>query len=341
MRSLNLGLAIIVCCATCASTVIHAAPTGDPKAEITLRTDAKVDTVARHVLPAGARLLHPAVEVPFGANQRGVLLAFNTADPVKGYAVWYLTPGERSGKPSAQHPDIWQLIRLREPTPGVDENFDIQVQSVMAVGPTLDKHLVLLETFSRPAAAGAQTHHGGSVYRRVASNAQRIEPASQALDGVRDAATARTRLEAAAPWPPPMQARAGGVSAAFLSLPVAYVNLTHSERAERLASRSPWAEVIDEANGYLAIRGDAGIAGYRVALFKRRAGGSMVAVQKQVLDTQTTWFLVQDGPRWRDVSAPVMPGYQASAAYQLPRQGTTVRLGGRDWRWDGAAFLSP
>lgn len=304
----------------------------DPPAALRIAAAASPEAAAMQALPAGARLLHPALSLPFGAHQRGTLLAFTTADPPKGYAVWYLIPGEQAGEQ--------KLIRLRDPKPGVDEMFDMQLNAAFADGPVGDKHLVLLETFSRPAPAGGQTHHTGSVFRRVLGSAQLVDSASAALDGVRDAGTARARLAAAPPWPKPMAARAGGVSAAFLELPVAYVDLTRSERAERLAPRNPWAELVDEANGYLDIRGDAGIAGYRVALFKRNRGTPLVAVQKRVLDTQQTWFITQEGGRWRDVSSQVMPSYQLGADYQLPRKGTTVTAGSKAYRWDGVRFSS-
>lgn len=304
----------------------------DPPAALRITAAASPEAVAMQALPAGARLLHPALSLPFGANDRGTLLAFITADPPKGYAVWYLTASEQAGEQ--------KLIRLRDPKPSVDEMFDVQLNAAFADGPVGDKHLVLLETFSRPAPAGGQTHHTGSVYRRVLANAQAVDSASQALDGVRNAGTARARLAAAPPWPKPMAARAGGVSAAFLELPVAYVDLTRTERAERLAPRNPWAEVVDEANGYLDIRGDAGIAGYRVALFKRSRGMPLVAVQTRVLDTQQTWFVTQQGGRWRDVSSQVMPSYQLGADYQLPRKGTTVTAGGKSFRWDGVRFAN-
>lgn len=227
---------------------------------------------------------------------------------------------------------------MRDPKPGVDEMFDVQLSAVFADGPVGDKHLVLLETFSRPAPAGGQTQRSPSVYRRVLGDAQRLQAASTALDGVSDAATARRRLAAAPPWPRLASARPGGVSAAFLDMPVVYVDLTRSERAERLAPRNRWAEVVDEANGYIDIRGDAGLAGYRVALFKRSRGAPLVAMQKRVLDTQQTWFVVAEGATWRDLSAQVMPGYQPGADYQLPRRGTTIMLKGKSLRWNGARF---
>jgi hypothetical protein len=339
------GMRVLCFLATTAALWVAAAAAGssnapaayDPPASLRIAAAASPAVVAKQALPSGARLLHPALALPFGAHERGTLLAFVTADPPQGYAVWYLVPGEQAGEQ--------QLIRLRDPKPGVDEMFDVQVSAVFADGPVGDKHLVLLETFSRPAPAGSQVHRTGSVYRRVLGNAQLVESASQALDGVRDARTARAQLAAAAAtaattWPKPMAARAGGVSAAFLELPVAYVNLTRTERAERLAPRNPWAEVVDEANGYLDIRGDAGIAGYRVALFKRSRGAPLVAVQKRVLDTQQTWFVVADGATWRDVSAQVMPGYQRGADYELPRKGTTVTVGGKAYRWDGTRFFN-
>jgi hypothetical protein len=224
---------------------------------------------------------------------------------------------------------------LRDPKPGVDEMFDVQLSAVFAGGPVGDKHLVLLETFSRPAPAGGQTQRSPSVYRRVLGDAQRLQAASTALDGVSDAATARRRLAAAPPWPRLASARPGGVSAAFLDMPVVYVDFT---RSERLAPRNRWAEVVDEANGYIDIRGDAGLAGYRVALFKHSRGAPLVAMQKRVLDTQQTWFVVADGATWRDLSAQVMPGYQPGADYQLPRRGTTIMLKGKSLRWNGARF---
>lgn len=322
-------IAMVLAAAPAASAATPAAGY-DPPAALRIDAAASPQAVAKQALPAGARLLHPALDLPFGANEHGTLLAFITADPPKGYALWYLTRGEQPGEQ--------RLVRLRDPKPGVDEMFDVQLGAVFADGPAGDKHLVLLETFSRPAPAGGQSQHSPSIYRRVLGHAQRLEDASATLDGVRDAAVARQRLAAAPPWPKPASARVGGVSAAFLDMPVAYVDLTRSERAERLAPRNPWAEVVDEANGYIDIRGDAGLRGYRVALFKRSSGSPLVAVQKRVLDTQQTWFVAADGAAWRDLSVQVMPGYQIGADYQLPRQGMTITRGGKPMRWNGTRF---
>lgn len=280
-------------------------------------------------MPGTARLLLPVQTLPFGADEEGRLLVLSLDGPPKAYAVWYLT--------NAEEPGQLRLIRLRDPEPA-DEFVDLQVREVFSVGDAGDKHIALLETASRAAPAGGAQQMSGSVWRRIGGTAQRLKDESRHLDDVPDAATARTVLAPLLKLPTAVLLP-GELPTAFLSLPVRQLDLTLRERLDRVRRDSPWLQLNDPRNGFLDIRGDAGIPGYRLALFRRDDKSALVALQQSFAREQRTWFLQREGGVWRDASAELVPSYRVDAPYILPRRGTTMRvLGQGTLHWTGARF---
>jgi hypothetical protein len=283
----------------------------------------------RQLLPGTARLLLPVQNLPFGADEHGRLLVLALDGPPRGYAVWYLT--------NAEEPGQLRLIRLRDPEPA-DEFVDLQVREVFSVGDAGDKHIALLETASRAAPAGGAQQMSGSVWRRVGGSAQRLKDESRLLDDAPDAAAARAALAPLLKLPN-ASLLPGELPKVFLSLPVGQVDLTLRERLDRVRRDSPWLQLNDPRNGFLDIRGDAGIPGYRLALFRRDDKSELVALQRIYTREQRTAFVQREAGAWRDVSAELVPGYRADAAYVLPRRGTTVRVHGQGaLHWTGARF---
>ncbi len=293
------------------------------------------------VIPAGARLLHGPVALPFGAHASGQFLAWRTAEG--GFALVYLTP-------DADQPRQQRWLWLREPR-DADFGMDVEVRAVLSVGPALSRDLVLLASYSRPAPAGGARDDAGTVYRRVGDGVQPVAELSALLDGVPDSAQARARLAPA--YDRLLPTVPGRLAALFTSLPWPQVELTALERLQRLSLGHPEFKTYDSANGFLEIRGDAGRPGYQAALFRHADGGWLLAVQKRWPESQRTWFMRHsDGEAsvWRDVSTRVMPGFDATLDYELPRRGRQVGLKAqvqpsvsaaspvRSWAWDGRQF---
>jgi hypothetical protein len=329
----------------CMAQLAQAQPAVDPARVVSHSAAAGPAALWRERLPTGATLLHAPQTLPFGANAEGTLLVFATAGPPKGYAVWYFIADESAGQAGQS-----RLIRLRDPEPA-DEFIDIQVRAVFSVGADGDKHIVVLDHASRAAPAGGAQQQGGSVWRRVGGSAQRLQEESRLLNAVPDATSARARLAPVLANTLALNTTAllpGALPAAFMTLPVGLVDLTRRERLDRVRVGSTWLQSNDPAHGFLDIRGDAGLPGFQLALFKRagKTGptdrASVVALQQSLPVGQSTWFLQRDGTTWRDVSAALVPGYRVDAPYVLPRRGTTVQLPGLgDLRWTGARFEAP
>jgi hypothetical protein len=316
----------------------------DPPRFVSSSAAADPAALLRQLLPGGATLLHAPRNLPFGASTLGTLLVFATTGPPKGYAVWYLTASEESdptaGQPASQTAGTTRLIRLRDPEPA-DEFIDMQVRAVFSVGAEGDKHIVVLDSASRAAPAGGAQQQAGSVWRRVGGGAQRLAEESRLLNAVPDAASARARLMPALKLSP-APLLPGALPAAFMTLPVSLVALTRRERLDRVRVGSPWLQLNDPVNGFLDIRGDAGLPGYQLALFKGRDKTQTVALQRSHTQGQSTWFLRREGSAWRDVSAALVPSYRVDAPYRLPRRGTTVQVSGiGSLRWTGTRFDTP
>lgn len=289
----------------------------DPPRSLALDLAAPPAQWLPQVLPAGARLLHGPVSLPFGAHASGRFLAWRTAEG--GYALVYLTP-------DADDPRQQRWLWLREPREA-DFGMDVEVRAVLAAGPALSRDIVLLETFSRPAPAGGAREDAGSVYRRVGDGVQAVPELTPLLQGVATAAEARARLAPA--YESLLPAVPGRLAALFAGLPWPQVELTALERLQRLQPGHPEFKTYDSANGFLEIRGDAGRPGYRAALFRHAEGGWLLAVQKRWPEAQRTGFMLQGvggTGAWQDVSVSVMPRFNPTLDYMLPQRGTRVTL---------------
>jgi hypothetical protein len=332
--------ALIWACSVCAVPLSHAQVGYDPPGWVSSSVAADPALLLRRLLPGGAALLHAPQTLPFGAHTQGTLLVIQTTGPPKGYAVWYLTVSDGPGATTGHAQPQTRLIRLRDPEPA-DEYIDVQVRAVFSVGAEGDKHIVVLDSASRAAPAGGAQQQAGSVWRRVGGSAQRLKEESRLLEGVPDAATARKRLapalklSAAALLP-------GALPAAYLTLPASLVDLTRRERLDRVRVGSPWLQLNDPVNGFLDLRGDGGLPGYQLAMFKGPDHKTLLALQRRCTQGQSTWFLRREGSVWRDVSAELVPNYLVDAPYALPRRGTTVQLpGAGGLRWTGTRFETP
>ncbi len=312
-----------------------AALQADPPRSLTVDLTVPASQWLLQVLPAGARLLHGPVTLPFGAHASGQFLAWRAADG--GYALVYLTP-------DADNPGQQRWLWLREPR-DADFGMDVQIRAVLAAGPVLSRDIVVLESFSRPAPAGGAREDVGSVYRRVDDAVQAMDALGELLRGVPDAAAARARVAPA--YRGLLPAVPGRLASLFASLPWPQVELTALERLQRLTPGHSAFKTYDSANGFLDIRGDAGLPGYQAALFRHADGGWMIAVQKRWPDTQRTWFMRQtggDGGAWVDVSDSVMPGFEPGRDYVLPRRGLQVQAPAdqdaapKHWVWKGRRF---
>ncbi len=336
VRRIGLGQALTLVVSACISNLAHAQVGYDPPRMVSSSAAADPAALLRQLLPGGATLLHAPQTLPFGAHAAGTLLVFATTGPPKGLAVWYLTAADEPGPSTNQT----RLIRLRDPEPA-DEFIDTQVRAVFSVGADGDKHIVLLDSASRAAPAGGAQQQGGSVWRKVGGSAQRLPAESRLLDDVPDASSARKRLAGALKLPtPPLLP--GTLPTAFLNLPLAQVDLTRRERLDRVRAGSAWLQLNDPVNGFLDIRGDAGLPGYQMALFKRSDKATLVAVQRSHTQGQLTWFLQREAQAWRDVSAQVVPGYRIDAPYGLPQRGTLLKVPeGGGLRWTGMRFVAP
>jgi hypothetical protein len=310
-------------------------PAADPPRHLAAGASAEEGRVALlAALPSGARVKLGPLSLPFGAHAQGWLVAFRVEQPLPGEALWYLTPDEAE-------PGRWRLLRLREPQPA-DGDIDSTVTAAAALGPEGARDLIVLESLSRAAPAGAARADIGTVYRRRGGGAEPVPALAPLLDGARDIATATQRLQA--PYATLLPTAPGAVAEAFVSLPLRWVPLTRLERLQRLQPGHPLHGVLDARNGYLATRGDAGEPAYVAALFRHAEGGVLLALQQRHASTQRTHWLRRESvaAAWRDVSAEVMPAWREDAPYLLPRVGRTVRLEGSRsgaWRWDGRRFV--
>jgi hypothetical protein len=109
-------------------------------------------------------------------------------------------------------------------------------------------------------------------------------------------------------------------------------------------TKQPYLErylnVEDAANGYMSGAGDAAQDGFAMALFKRANGTYLIAFytygEGGVEDTPWCVFLDYKNGKWTDVSRAVVPNYNAQKyIYELPRQGTTIEVFGKDEMGEG------
>jgi len=308
----------------------------DPPLQLQAAPDAEAGRRALlAALPAGAVPRLGPLALPFGAHERGWLVAFRAEAPLPGDALWYATP-------EPAEPGRWRLLRLRDPQPA-DADIDSTPTAAAALGPEGARDIVVLDRLARAAPAGGASARIGTVYRRRGGGAEAVPALAPLLDGVADLDSARERLAAHhATLLPPLR---GAVAEAFASLPLRWLPLTRLERAERLQPGHPLHGVLDVRNGYLETRADAGEPGYTAALFRHADGGVVLALQQGFASTQRTHLLRRAAGEagWVDVSAAVLPGWRVDAPYRLPRVGRRITLAGAPgtaWAWDGRRFVA-
>ncbi|HEX8369766.1 MAG TPA: hypothetical protein VF604_14565 [Pyrinomonadaceae bacterium] len=125
----------------------------------------------------------------------------------------------------------------------------------------------------------------------------------------------------------------------FMLLPAKYFSLDCCIGKDARKSKQEYLErylnVEDTANGYLSGAGDAAQEGFVMTLFKRANGTYLIAFytygEGGVEDTPWCVFLDYKNGKWTDVSRAVVPNYNAKKyIYELPQQGTTIEVFGKD-----------
>lgn len=119
----------------------------------------------------------------------------------------------------------------------------------------------------------------------------------------------------------------------FMLLPEKYFVLEGCERRTDKDCRKAkqeylktFTEVEDVANGYLKGGCDGAQSCLEMTLFKRPDGTYLIAVSTEAEMIIEQYFLDPKAGQWSDVSAQVIPQYSKNHIYELPRQGTTVKV---------------
>jgi len=114
------------------------------------------------------------------------------------------------------------------------------------------------------------------------------------------------------------------VSDYFKLLPESYFEARNPAEARQVRAQMLKAADVDTGNDYLEVGGDAAQAGLSVALF-RHAGSVTVAVNAQG-EYYSFDLLRRENGRWRNVTRTLVPGFSRHHIYEVPRQGTTIRV---------------
>jgi hypothetical protein len=119
----------------------------------------------------------------------------------------------------------------------------------------------------------------------------------------------------------------------FMMLPEKYFTLESCDHAKdknchqaRLNYLKSFGEIEDTANGYLKGGCDGAQACLEMAIFKRPDNKYIVGlgVSHEMIDKY--YFLDYENGKWTDVSARIVPQFSKKNMYELPRQGTTVKV---------------
>lgn len=85
-------------------------------------------------------------------------------------------------------------------------------------------------------------------------------------------------------------------------------------------------EVDDTANGYLEARGDGAQESFKMALFKKPNNSYLIGLNVFGEWGEKYFFLEYRSGKWFDVSRKIIPNYRKSNIYEMPRNGTTVKV---------------
>jgi len=119
----------------------------------------------------------------------------------------------------------------------------------------------------------------------------------------------------------------------FMLLPEKYFLLEGCERSKdkdcqkaKLDYLKTFGEIEDTANGYLKGGCDGAQSCLEMALFKRPDGKYLIALGVSQEMTDSYYFLDYENGNWKDVSAQIVPQFSRKYMYELPRNGTTVKV---------------
>lgn len=119
----------------------------------------------------------------------------------------------------------------------------------------------------------------------------------------------------------------------FMLLPEEYFLLEGCEPAKdkdcrkaKLDYLKTFAEIEDTANGYLKGGCDGAQSCLEMAIFKRPDGKYIVSLRVSQEMMDSFYFLNYENGKWTDVSTQVIPQFSKKNIYELPRNGTTVKV---------------
>lgn len=119
----------------------------------------------------------------------------------------------------------------------------------------------------------------------------------------------------------------------FNMLPEKYFTLEGCEKAKdkncdkaRAEYLNSYLEVEDTANGYMKGGCDGAQSCFTLALFKRPNGTYVIALTTEFEMGTTNYFLDYASGKWTNISMKIIPKFSAKNIYELPRQGTTVKV---------------
>ena len=142
-----------------------------------------------------------------------------------------------------------------------------------------------------------------------------------------------TDVAAKAPEPTPVAGEPSNVMEFFAALPDKYFTLEGCDRGTdkdckkaRAEYLKTFTEVSDIKNGYFKGGCDGAQSCIEMAIFKRPDGRYLVGVYVSHELIDKNYFLDYENGSWKDVSTAVVPGFSNKNLYELPREGTTVKV---------------
>ncbi len=119
----------------------------------------------------------------------------------------------------------------------------------------------------------------------------------------------------------------------FMLLPEKYFVLEGCDREKdkeckkaKLEYLKTFTEIEDTANGYLKGGCDGGQSCIEMTIFRKPDSTYLVAISTEGEMIIEQYFLDYAGGGWTDVAAAVIPQFSKKNFYELPRQGTTVKV---------------
>lgn len=119
----------------------------------------------------------------------------------------------------------------------------------------------------------------------------------------------------------------------FIQLPEKYFVIEGCDKTKdkdcrkaKIEYLKTFTQVEDTANGYLKGGCDGGQSCIEMTIFKKPDGFYLVAVSTESEMVIEQHFLDYVDGRWTDAAARVIPEYSKKNIYELPRQGTTMRV---------------